>query len=169
MPARCSRSSWRSRTLLVTQTSLHTRFPDEAVGAVVGADRTHEWPVAVVALGDGVPALAARGDAVVGEVDAAPMEFPLVTDAQRAGDLGVLGQAWDRGAPVDVPVDGRDPIETVVLARGSQKLMDPNRGLPERTMRTSNAGRDAWDPDTALRRRPRRRRIRARRLTGGRT
>lgn len=116
---------------------LHTRFPDAAVAAVVGADRVHEWPVAVVALGDGAPALGATGDPAAGEVDAAPVEFPLVTDAQRAGELDVLGQAWDRGAPVDVPVEGRDPIETVVLARGSQKLMAPNRGLPEVTPRTS--------------------------------
>src|SRR5215207_2860448 len=29
---------------------LHTRFPDAVVGALVGADRMHEWPVAVVAL-----------------------------------------------------------------------------------------------------------------------
>ncbi len=116
---------------------LHTRFPDAAVAAVVGADRVHEWPVAVVALGDGAPALEAKGVAAVGEVDAAPLEFPLVTEAQRAGELDVLGQAWDRGAPADVPVEGRDPIENVVLARGSQRLMDPNRGLPERTLRTS--------------------------------
>jgi hypothetical protein len=116
---------------------LHTRFPDDAVAAVVGADRVHEWPVAIVALGDGTPALEPIGDAAVGEVDAAPVEFPLVTDAQRAGELDVLGRAWDRGAPVDVPVEGTDPIETVVLTRGSQRKMDPNQGLPERTLQTS--------------------------------
>lgn len=116
---------------------LHTRFPDVAVSAVVGADRRHEWPVAVVGFGEGVPALEATGDAVTGEVDAAPVEFPLVGDAQMAGERDVIGQAWDRGQPVEVPVDRSDPIETVVLMRGSQKLMDPNRGLPERTLRTS--------------------------------
>jgi hypothetical protein len=116
---------------------LYTRFPDASVAAIVGADLVHEWPVAVVALGNGDPTLEATGDAAVGKVDAAPVEFPLVTDAQRAGDRDVLGHAWDRGASVDVPVNGRDPIETVVLARGSQKLMDPNRGLPERILRTS--------------------------------
>ena len=46
--------------------SLHTRFPDAAVAALVGADRVHEWPVAVVALGEGTPALEATGDAAVG-------------------------------------------------------------------------------------------------------
>jgi hypothetical protein len=116
---------------------LYARFPDAAVAALVGADRVHEWPVALVALGDGAPALEATGEAVAGEVDAAPVEFPLVTDAQRAGDLDVLGEAWDRGAPVDVAVEGRDPVETVVLARGSQRLMDPTHGLPERTLHTS--------------------------------
>ena len=117
--------------------SLHTRFPDAAAAALVGADRVHEWPVAVVALGDGTPALEATGDAVAGEVDAAPLEFPLVTHAQRAGEADMLGRPWDRGAPADVSVEGRDPIQTVVLARGSQKLMDPHRGLPEHTLRAS--------------------------------
>ncbi len=116
---------------------LHTRFPDAAVAGLIGADRVHEWPVAVVALGDGTPALEATGDAVAGEVDVAPLEFPLVTDAQWAGELAVLGRSWDRGTPVDVPGEGSDPLETVVLARGSQRRMDPNRGLPEHTLRTS--------------------------------
>jgi hypothetical protein len=120
-------------------TSLHTRFPDTEVAAVVGADRVHEWPIAVVALGVGTPALEATGDAAAGEVDAAPVEFPLVTDAQQSGELDVLGRPWDRGAPVDVLVEGSDRIETVVLARGSQRRMDPNRGLPGGTLRTSMA------------------------------
>ena len=118
---------------------LHTRFQDAAVGALVGADGVHEWPVAVVALGDGAPALEASGPATTGEVDAAPLEFPLVTAAQRAGELDALGPPWERGAPVAVPDGGTDPVETVVLARGSQKLMDRARGLPERVLRTSLA------------------------------
>jgi hypothetical protein len=115
---------------------LHSRFPDEAVAALVGADRVHEWPVAVVALGDGTPALTATGSAATGAVDAAPAEFPLVTTAQRSGEQDTLGSAWDRGAPVDVPVRGGGPVEAVVLARGSQRLMDPTRGLPKSLLRT---------------------------------
>jgi hypothetical protein len=118
---------------------LHTRFPDAAVAELVGADGVHEWPVAVVALGDGAPPLEASGSATAGEVDAAPLEFPLVTAAQRAGDLDALGPPWDRGAPVEVPDAGTEPVETVVLARGSQRLMDRTRGLPERVLRTSMA------------------------------
>ena len=117
--------------------SIRTRFPDAAVAALVGADGVHEWPVAVVALGDGAPALDTTGSATTGDVDAAPVEFPLVTAAQRAGDRDTLGPPCDRGAPVEAPARGADPVETVVLARGSQKLMDPARGLPERLLRTS--------------------------------
>jgi len=116
---------------------LHTRFPDAAVAELVGADGVHEWPVALVALGDGAPAIDATGSAVAGDVDAAPVEFPLVTAAQRTGERDTLGPPWDRGAPVDVPVEGTDPVEKVVLARGSQRRMDPTRGLPETLLRTS--------------------------------
>jgi SagB-type dehydrogenase family enzyme len=116
---------------------LHGRFPDAATSALVGADTVHEWPVALVALGDGEPAIGATGPAAVGDVDASPVEFPLVTAAQRAGDLDALGAQWDRGTPVDVPAESTAPIETVVLARGSQRRMDPTRGVPERVLRTS--------------------------------
>ena len=78
-------------------TYLHTRFPDAAVATLVGADRVHEWPVAVVALGEGSPALEPTGDAVAGGVDVAPLEFPLVTGAQRAGELDVLGRRVGQG------------------------------------------------------------------------
>jgi hypothetical protein len=118
---------------------LHTRFPDETVAALVGADRVHEWPVAVVVLGDGTPALNATGSAAVGAVDAAPVEFPLVTGAQRAGERDTLESAWARGAPVDVPLSGGEPVEAVVLARGSQRLMDPSRALPMSLLSTSLA------------------------------
>jgi hypothetical protein len=116
---------------------LYSDFPDAAVARLVGADGMHEWPVAVVALGDGVPALAASGAAVAGAIDAAPVEFPLVTAAQRAGERDTLGPPWRRGDPVDVPIEGTAPIETVVLARGSQRRMDPGRSLPESLLRIS--------------------------------
>jgi hypothetical protein len=116
---------------------LYTRFPDAAVSELVGADDVHEWPVAVVSLGDGTPALDASGPAVAGEVDSAPLEFPLVTAAQRAGERDALEAPWDRGAAIDVSVNGSDPIENVVLARGSLRRMDPTSGLPSSMLRTS--------------------------------
>ena len=110
--------------------ALYTRFPDRAVAALVGADGVHEWPVAVVALGGG-PALEASGPAATGEVDAAPLELPLATAAQRAGDRDELGEPWERGAPVEVPAQGTDPVEQVVLSRSSQRRMDPAQSLSE--------------------------------------
>lgn len=116
---------------------LYTRFPDASVASLVAADRVHEWPVAVVTLGEATPALEASGSATPGEVDAAPIEFPLATDAQHAGDVDRLGTPWDRGAPAGVPIHRSDPVETVVLARGSIKLLDPAEGLPDDLLRTS--------------------------------
>jgi hypothetical protein len=117
--------------------SLYTEFPDAEVAALIGAGAPHEWPVAVVALGEGVPACGATGRAEVGEVDAAPIEFPLVTEAQRAGDSNILGPPWARGPAVEV-TDGDDaPVEDVVLTRGSHRRMDPTRGVGEPILRTS--------------------------------
>jgi hypothetical protein len=115
---------------------LFTRFPDAEVAALAGADRVHEFPVAVVALGAAPPALAAAGPAARGDVDAAPLEFPLVTAAQRAGESDRLGPAWDRGRLVDVPLIRSAPLESVIAARGSQRRMDASRGLSQDVLRT---------------------------------
>ncbi len=116
---------------------LFTRFPDTSVASLIGADRVHEWPVAIVALGDTRPATEASGPAAAGAVDAAPVEFPLSTEAQRAGDLDTLGPPWDRGAPALVPIERSGPVDTVVLSRGSIKLLDPTKGLSEDLLITS--------------------------------
>jgi hypothetical protein len=116
--------------------ALYTRFPDVAVAALVGADRVHELPVAVVGLGEAASGLEAprpepAGPAVTGEVDAVPVEFPLVTTAQRAGESDRIGLPWDRGDPVTVPLAASAPMESVIAARGSQRRMDSSRGLPK--------------------------------------
>ena len=110
--------------------SLLTRFPDATVAELVGADGAHEWPLAVVSLGDGAPRIEASGHATRGDVDAAPIEFPLVTAAQRAGDGDTLGPPWARGAAIEVPRTSDDPVEAVVLRRSSQRRMDPTQSLP---------------------------------------
>ncbi len=117
---------------------LYSRFPDESVAALVGADRVHEWPVATVALG--APSEPAPGGpAATGAVDAAPREFPLVTAAQRAGDAEVWGRPWSSGETVDVDV--RSPsVEHVIRTRGSQRLLDPAGTLPVEMLRRSMAG-----------------------------
>ncbi|WP_239144057.1 hypothetical protein [Actinoplanes philippinensis] len=115
---------------------LWTTFPDRVVTELVGADGVHEWPVAVVGLDSREPALTPAGAAASGEVDPHPLEFPLVTAAQRAGDGQVLGAPWPAGEPVDAPGTTAGPVETVVLTRGSQRRMDPTRGVPGEVLTT---------------------------------
>jgi len=116
---------------------LYSRFPDADAATMVGADGVNEWPIAVVGLGPGEPALDGTGPAAHGEVDRAPVEFPLETAAQRAGDLDRLGAPWERGAPADVSPGGGEPMEAIVLARGSQRVMDPTRGLSHDVLTTA--------------------------------
>ena len=119
-------------------TELYTRFPDVQVARLVGADGVHEWPVAVVTLGGGSPALEPGGPAEVGRVDADPIEFPLETSAQRAGDGDELGAPWSWGPAVEVPLRQSPPVEEVVLSRSSQRRMDPTRGLPGDLLQTAS-------------------------------
>jgi hypothetical protein len=105
---------------------LWTRFPDAELSRLVGADGVHEFPVALIGLGDGEPAIRPQGEAAQGAVDVAPVEFPLVTLAQHAGDGDALGDSW----PVSAPLEGEPPaaadLDDVILQRGSTRLMDPS-------------------------------------------
>ena len=142
---------WDAGTMLAQQlaladsagiaTGLYSRFPDAVVTELVGADGVHEFPVAVLSLADGDPALTPTGRATSGEVDGAPLEFPLVTAAQHAADVDGLGPAWSRGEPVAAAegVAGGEPVEEVILRRGSQRLMDPGRALPRELLVSSMA------------------------------
>jgi len=106
---------------------LRTLFPDAAVRELVGADGVHEFPVALLSLGDGEPAVVATGPAALGELP--PVEFPLCTTAQRAGDRDVMGAPWAEGPALsDVPTS--DTLDEVVRRRGSQRLMNRSRTLP---------------------------------------
>ncbi|MFG1887804.1 nitroreductase family protein [Micromonospora sp. NPDC049051] len=106
---------------------LRTLFPDATVRALVGADGVHEYPLALLTLGDGEPAIGPTGPAAPGELP--PVELPLCTAAQRAGERDALGQPWP-----DAPaLDGFPPsatLDEVVLRRGSQRRMDRSRTLP---------------------------------------
>ena len=103
---------------------LWTRFPDDAVSSLVGADGVHEFPLALVSLGDGKPAIRPHGAAHAGSVGEAPTEFPLITLAQHAGDLDHLGDPWPAAQPIPGEVPGSDHLETVILRRGSARRMD---------------------------------------------
>ena len=76
---------------------LVTRFPDETVDAVVGAHSVDEFSLAVVAVGSTSAAIEPGGPAHAGSVDRDPVEFPLVTEAQRAGRMNTWGEPWRTG------------------------------------------------------------------------
>ena len=116
--------------------TLYTAFADDSVGRLVGADGVNEWPVAVVSLGADEPAIDAGGPSVMGDIDEAPIEFPLVTAAQRAGERHALGSPWEAGEPVAPAANDPRPVEEVVLARGSQRIMDPSRALSRSLLET---------------------------------
>jgi hypothetical protein len=104
---------------------LFTRFADAELSHLVGADGVHEFPVAVVSLGTGEPAIRPTGDAARGEVDVAPVEFPLVTLAQRAGDEDRTGDPWPPAPPLRGEVPASADLDAVILRRGSTRRMDP--------------------------------------------
>ena len=158
-PGRCSRR--RSRSRGGPRAEAAHRFPDAQVARLVGADGTHEFPVALVTLGDGEPAIRPGGEAATGAVDHAPLEFPLVTLAQRAGDGDELGEPWPEAAPLDAGADvtrprHRDPAARLDAPDGRDDDRSP------RDARVQPRRRAARHRRAALRRRPRRRRRRAR-------
>jgi SagB-type dehydrogenase family enzyme len=122
---------------------LRTLFPDAMVTALVGADGVHEYPLALLTLGDREPAVVPSGAAAAGELP--PVEFPLCTVAQRAGDRDTWGAPWPEG-PVLADVPGSASLAEVVLRRGSQRLMDPTATVPhsslEWPMRAATRGID---------------------------
>jgi hypothetical protein len=67
------------------------------------------------------------------------LEFPLVTAAQRAGELASLGPELRRGEAVDLAVTDNTSLDDVVLRRGSARLLDPHRSVPRAWLRDSLA------------------------------
>jgi hypothetical protein len=123
---------------------LRTVFPDGAVTQLVGADGVHEFPLALVTLGGGEPAIRPGAQAAAGQVDRrAPVEFPLVTEVQRAGDGERLGAPWPVGPPPAGEPPPSDGLDEVILRRISTRIMDPSRAV----------GRDVfgWSLATSLR------------------
>jgi SagB-type dehydrogenase family enzyme len=110
---------------------LLTRFADTAIARLVGADGVHEFPLALLALGDGPPATEAGGPATKGHLP--EVEFPLCTQAQRAGDSDEAGPAWPVG-PVLADIGESPVLDEVILRRGSQRLMDRNARLPRQLL-----------------------------------
>jgi hypothetical protein len=104
---------------------LWTRFADDEVARLVGADGVQEFPLALVSLGEGRSAISPTGDAVSGSVGEAPTEFPLITRTQHAGDGDRLGVPWPVAAslPGDPPPSA--PLDAVIVEHRSTRVMDP--------------------------------------------
>jgi SagB-type dehydrogenase family enzyme len=115
---------------------LRSLFPDISVRDLVGADGVHEFPVALLTLGDGEPAIGATGPAATGELPR--VELPLCTTAQRAGDRDVLGMPWPQGSSLD-GFPPSDTVDEVIRRRGSQRLMDRTRTVPRAVLEWSMA------------------------------
>jgi hypothetical protein len=101
-------------------------FPDQSLARLVGADGVHEFPLALLALGAGEPAIRSGGTATPGAVADDPLEFPLVTLAQRAGDDVDMGEPW----PARPAVPGQPPpsadLDAVIVGNKSTRVFDPN-------------------------------------------
>ena len=111
------------------QPRLRTLFADASVRDLVGADDVHEHPLALLSLGDGQPAVEPSGRAATGTLP--PVELPLCTEAQRAGEREELGAPWpEASALLEVPAS--PSLDEVVLRRGSQRRMDRSATLPRR-------------------------------------
>lgn len=109
-------------------------FPDASVTLLVGADGVHEWPLYLLAIGDGVPAVEPTSPGAAGVLPA--VEHPLVTAAQRAGDGSSLGPAWASGAALP-SWPASESLDAVALRRGSQRRMDRSASLPREVLEWS--------------------------------
>jgi SagB-type dehydrogenase family enzyme len=113
-------------------------FVDSALCRQLGIDGATEFPVAAIIAVPGGPAMAGGCEPphlAATPLAPRPIEFPLITRVQRAGDLATTEQvmAWRAAAPaglpraqevVDPPAAARDePMESVILRRGSTRRM----------------------------------------------
>lgn len=125
------------------ETQVLLGFRDAALCELLGIDEASEMPLAVVCLGMSTgPTPPAATPSELPElrqdttpVAAAPIELPLVTEAQRAGDLsdtdevqrwravrpgGLEPTASPPAPPARPPME---PVEEVILRRGSTRMM----------------------------------------------
>ncbi|MFP4073987.1 MAG: SagB/ThcOx family dehydrogenase, partial [Actinomycetota bacterium] len=113
-------------------------FDDRATGDLLGIDGATEMPLAIIELGSGEKPVSPPGDLAplsldVGQVAPNPIRLPLLEEAQHDSDLEsgevdawrCAGSSVAVPAPIEVPAPEGfdDPIEKVVLRRGSTRKM----------------------------------------------
>jgi SagB-type dehydrogenase family enzyme len=117
---------------------LWTGFVDDDVAKLVGVDGVTEFPLTLVSIGDGDP-VAVPSDLPPLDVDVEPIApnpitFPLIVEAQQAGELSYPAavDGWrahaiagnTTRAHVDAPKGAvTESIEEAILRRGSTRLM----------------------------------------------
>lgn len=128
-----------ANTLTVTEAAggdarVALAFADAELAAVVGADGTHEFPLALLRLGAATAPLPEPADAPFGQLAEDPLEFPLITETQHAGDLHEADvAAWARSsaelptarAPAAGEWTPRGPIPELIRRRGATRRFDP--------------------------------------------
>ncbi len=132
---------------------LWTTFPDEQVTRLVGADGTHEFPLALVTLGDGRPAVEPQrrcGGRRDRHARAARVPARHARPARRR--RRPVGAPWPPAPPP--PGD----LDAVILRRGSTRIMDPGATISRAVFTACARPRAARHPDHRVHRRPRRRR-----------
>jgi hypothetical protein len=108
-------------------------FDDSAIGELVGADGVHEFPLAMVTFDDHSPVAAPLpGGGRRGTIAADPLEFPLITETQRAGDLTASDVERWQVNPRPQPAHGprlEDPV-AVIRRRGSTRRFVRGESAP---------------------------------------
>jgi SagB-type dehydrogenase family enzyme len=149
---------WDAGTMLanllaLAPASLRIGFIDEQVAQLVGIDGVTECPLALAVVQSkhlsrnrrtrGSTAVVEPLDLAVEPISRAPLEFPLVTAAHVDGNLADVAavERWRNvatalGAPAGVTVEpsanmSDEPIESVILRRGSTRLMRREPVRPE--------------------------------------
>ena len=139
---------------------LFTTFPDAEVAALVGADRVHEFPVALVALGPRRPGRApdrrcpVRATTTPTDSSSRSSRPPSARGSRRA-----LGAELERGAPVSLTAPSGGPSTDAVVVEQGLDPPPPPRPLPPAPRPRRRHGRlAARHRRAALARRQRRRR-----------
>jgi len=124
-------------------------FIDEDIAALVGADAVNELPLAVVPLTASFWLPDRSREVPPGHLADDPLEFPLITDAHREGELHTVEDvdAWGRAAAelflgsssADAPSLHR-PLDQAIRGRGSCRQFDPGTTAPSELV----TGAMAW-------------------------
>lgn len=118
---------------LAPRARLWLGFDDAVATEMIGADGVHEFPLALVTLDDGPPVVSAPpGGATRGTIAPELVEFPLITETQRAGDLTSAEVERWRVNQRPAPREGarlEDPV-AVIRRRGSTRRFERGRSAP---------------------------------------